>query len=178
MPALLGLAVVAVLLRCSPLPVRLVARWAARGRGAVALIALSRAAKEAPARALALLVLVVTLAGAVFGGLVVGTLADGRRAAAAWQSGADAAYLGAAHHPDVAGRLARAHGVESTVRVRQLRVDPTSATSGERHGIGSLLGVERRPGRRDPPARRTVMSATPVRRGYWCAACFRWAVKG
>ncbi|NJP51850.1 hypothetical protein HCJ93_17710 [Streptomyces sp. SBST2-5] len=141
-PALLGLAVVAVLLRCYPLPVRLAARWAARGRGAVALIALSRAAKEAPARALALLVLVVTLAGAVSGGIVVGTLADARRTAAAWQAGADAAYLGAAHHPGVAERLARARGVESTVRVRQLRVDPTSATSGERHGVGSLLAVD------------------------------------
>ncbi|WP_151476099.1 hypothetical protein [Streptomyces albicerus] len=141
-PALLGLVTVVVLLRCYPLPVRLLARWSARRRGAVALIALSRAAKEAPARALALLVLVVTLAGAVFGGIVAGTLAEGRRAAAAWHAGADASFLGASRTPDIAERLTRVRGVRDTVQVRQLRVDPTSATSGERYGIASLLGVD------------------------------------
>ncbi|WP_205571066.1 FtsX-like permease family protein [Streptomyces sporangiiformans] len=141
-PALLGLVTVVVLVRCYPLPVRLLARWSARRRGAVALIALSRAAKEAPARALALLVLVVTLAGAVFGGLVAGTLADGRREAAAWQVGADASFLEAARNPEVAERLTRARGVRDTVSVRQLRVDPTSGTSGARYGIASLIGVD------------------------------------
>ncbi|MFC8661791.1 hypothetical protein [Streptomyces sp. NPDC057199] len=141
-PALLGLATVAVLVRCYPLPVRVLARLSARRRGVVALIALSRAAKEAPARALALLVLVVTLAGAVFGGLVAGTLAEGRREAAAWQVGADASYLGAHRSPAIAERLAQVRGVRGTVRVRQLRVDPTSATSGSRYGIASLVGID------------------------------------
>ncbi|MEW1928885.1 hypothetical protein [Streptomyces sp. NPDC088360] len=141
-PVLLGLATVVVLGRLYPLPVRLVARWAGRGRGAVALIALSRAAKEAPARALALLVLVVTLAGAVFGGLVAGTLAEGRRDVAAWRVGADASFLGAGRDPDTAGRLARARGVRQTVEVRQLRVDPVSAADGGRYGIASLVGVD------------------------------------
>jgi putative ABC transport system permease protein len=108
----------------------------------VALIALSRAAKEAPARALALLVLVVTLAGAVFGGFVAGTLAEGRREAAGWQVGADASYLGAQRSPAVAERLAQVRGVRETVSVRQLRVDPTSATSGSRYGIASLVGID------------------------------------
>ncbi|MBQ0851178.1 hypothetical protein J8N05_23710 [Streptomyces sp. BH-SS-21] len=141
-PALLGLATVAVLVRVYPLPVRVLARWSARRRGVVALVALSRAAKEAPARALALLVLVVTLAGAVFGGLVAGTLADGRRAAAAWQVGADASYLGAGRASDIAERLGQVRGVEDTVGVRQLRVDPTSASSGNRYGVASLDGVD------------------------------------
>ncbi|MEV7141234.1 FtsX-like permease family protein [Streptomyces tauricus] len=141
-PALLGLATVAVLVRVYPLPVRALARWSARRRGVVTLVALSRAAKEAPARALALLVLVVTLAGAVFGGLVAGTLADGRRAAAAWQVGADASYLGAGRNPDIAERLGQVRGVDDTVTVRQLRVDPTSATSGNRYGVTSLVGVD------------------------------------
>ncbi|WP_342791191.1 FtsX-like permease family protein, partial [Streptomyces montanus] len=141
-PALLGLVTVVVLVRCYPLPVRLLARWSARRRGAVALIALSRAAKEAPARALALLVLVVTLAGAVFGGLVAGTLADGRREAAAWRVGADASFLEAARNPDVAERLMRVPGVRDAVSVRQLRVDPTSGSSGARYGIASLVGVD------------------------------------
>ncbi|MEW2402382.1 hypothetical protein [Streptomyces sp. NPDC046862] len=141
-PALLGLVTVAVLVRCYPLPVRLLARWSARRRGVVAVVALSRAAKDAPARALALLVLVVTLAGAVFGGLVAGTLADGRREAAAWQVGADASFRGAERNPGMAALLPRVDGVRDTVRVRQLRVDPTSGTSGERYGIASLVGVD------------------------------------
>ncbi|MGV9878074.1 hypothetical protein [Streptomyces sp. NPDC003006] len=141
-PVLLGLAAVAVLVRCYPWPVRLVARWSARGRGIVVLVALSRAAKEAPARGLALLVLVVTLSGAVFGGLVSGTLAEGRRSAAAWQVGADASFLGAGRDPGMAERLARARGVRETVAVRQLRVDPVSGTDGGRYGISSLIGVD------------------------------------
>ncbi|MFG2501935.1 hypothetical protein ACGFSB_27450 [Streptomyces sp. NPDC048441] len=141
-PALLGLATVVVLVRLYPLPVRLGARWAARRRGAVVLIALSRAAKEAPARALALLVLVVTLAGAVFGGLVAGTLTEGRRDVAAWRVGADASFLGAERDPDTARRLARARGVRETVTVRQLPVDPVSGTDGGRYGIASLVGVD------------------------------------
>ncbi|MFF8654147.1 hypothetical protein [Streptomyces huasconensis] len=141
-PVLLGLAAVALLVRCYPWPVRLAARWAGRGRGVVGLVALARAAKEAPARGLALLVLVMTLAGAVFGGLVSGTLAEGRRSAAAWQVGADASFLGAGRDPDMAARLARARGVRETVAVRQLRVDPVSGTDGGRYGISSLIGVD------------------------------------
>ncbi|MEV8022168.1 hypothetical protein AB0O76_38825 [Streptomyces sp. NPDC086554] len=141
-PVLLGLATVVVLVRLYPLPVRLVARWSARWRGAVVLIALSRAAKEAPARALALLVLVVTLAGTVFGGLVTGTLTEGRRDAAAWRVGADASFLGAGRDSETAERLARARGVRETVTVRQLRVDPMSGTDGGRYGIASLVGVD------------------------------------
>lgn len=141
-PVLLGLATVVVLVRLYPVPVRLAASWSARGRGAVALIALSRAAKEAPARALALLVLVVTLAGAVFGGLVAGTLTEGRRDVVAWRVGADASFLGAGRDPDTARRLARARGVRETVEVRQLRVDPVSGTDGGRYGIASLVGVD------------------------------------
>ncbi|MEV7190584.1 hypothetical protein AB0N81_02080 [Streptomyces sp. NPDC093510] len=141
-PVLLGLVTVAVLVRCYPWPVRAVARWSARGRGTVVLVALSRAAKEAPARGLALLVLVVTLAGAVFGGLVSGTLVEGRQAAAAWQVGADASFLGAGRDPGTAERLARARGVRETVAVRQLRVDPVSGTDGGRYGIAGLVGVD------------------------------------
>lgn len=141
-PVLLGLATVAVLVRCYPWPVRAVARWSARGRGTVVLVALSRAAKEAPGRGLALLVLVVTLAGAVFGGLVSGTLVEGRCAAAAWQVGADASFLGADRDPGTAERLARARGVRKTVTVRQLRVDPVSGKDGGRYGISSLVGVD------------------------------------
>ncbi|MGW0534387.1 hypothetical protein [Streptomyces sp. NPDC003032] len=167
-PVLLGLAAVAVLVRCYPWPVRLVARWSARGRGIVMLVALSRAAKEAPARGLALLVLVVTLSGAVFGGLVSGTLTEGRRSAAAWQVGADASFLGAGRDPGMAERLARARGVRETVAVRQLRVDPVSGTDGGRYGISSLIGVDAvklRKAARDSAAARALTRAGLTRGG-------------
>ncbi|WP_199548866.1 hypothetical protein [Streptomyces sp. N35] len=141
-PALLGLATVVVLVRCYPLPVRLLARVAARRRGTVALIGLLRAAKEAPTRALALLVLVVTLAGAVFGGLVAGTLAEGRVEGARWRVGADAAYLGAGFNPAAAQELARAKGVEHSARVGELRISPRNSSSGAPYGSTSLLGVD------------------------------------
>ncbi|MER7174368.1 hypothetical protein [Streptomyces mesophilus] len=141
-PALLGLATVVVLVRCYPLPVRLLARAAARRRGTVALIGLLRAAKEAPARALALLVLVVTLAGAVFGGLVAGTLAEGREEGARWRVGADAAYLGAGFNPAAAEELARARGVEHSARVGELRISPRNSSSGAAYGSTSLLAVD------------------------------------
>ncbi|MFI6942494.1 hypothetical protein ACIBI4_24745 [Streptomyces sp. NPDC050418] len=140
-PALLGLATVVVLVRCYPLPVRLLARWTARRRGAVALIALLRAAKEAPARALALLVLVVTLGGAVFGGLVAGTLTDGRAEGARWRAGADAAFLGADTYPQAAKQLADARGVRKTARVAEARITPRSA-NGNGYGATRLIGVD------------------------------------
>ncbi len=141
-PALLGLATVVVLVRAYPLPVRLLARWAARRRGAVALIALLRAAKEAPARALALLVLVVTLAGAVFGGLVAGTLVEGRQEAARWRVGADAVYLGAGFNPETAKELERARGVAHSARVGELRIVVRSGASGTSYGPAALRGVD------------------------------------
>ncbi|MBD9735626.1 hypothetical protein IGX29_28260, partial [Streptomyces sp. H28] len=162
-PALLGLVTVAVLVRCLPPPLRLLARWAVRRRGAVALLAPARAARDAPARALALLVLVVTLAGAVFGQLVTGTLADGRREAAAWRAGADAAFLGAARHPGIAGQLARTDGVRGTVHVRQLRVDATTSADGDRYGVASLLAVDAARLRALAPGSRTARALDAAR---------------
>ncbi|MBC9713250.1 hypothetical protein H9Y04_11790 [Streptomyces sp. TRM66268-LWL] len=141
-PALLGLATVVILVRCYPLPVRLLARWSARRRGAVALIALLRAAKEAPARALALLVLVVTLAGAVFGGLIAGTLTEGREEGTRARVGADASYTGVRSNPQAAQELARARGVEHSAQVGELRISARDSARGSAYGTTSLLGVE------------------------------------
>ncbi|MFI6645177.1 hypothetical protein [Streptomyces sp. NPDC050504] len=150
-PALLGLATVVLLVRCYPLPVRAAARWCARRRGAVPLIALSRAAKDAPARGLALLVLVLTLATAVFGSMVAGTVSEGRRAAAGWESGADASFVGARANPEVARRLARAPGVRHTVTVDRAGAELTGARDGGRYGRADLVGIDAAALRRAAP---------------------------
>ncbi|MCX5425855.1 hypothetical protein [Streptomyces sp. NBC_00078] len=89
-PVLVALCVVLILLRISPLALRLVLRQARRGRGVVGFVGAARASHDAPATGLALFVLVLTLGTAVFGGLVHRTIDDGLAAGAAWTTGADA----------------------------------------------------------------------------------------
>jgi putative ABC transport system permease protein len=102
-PVLVALAVVLLLLRIYPLVLRLVLRQIRRGRGTVGFIGSARAAHDAPATALALFVLVLTLGTAVFGGLVQRTISDGAVKGAAWTAGADAGAT-------VAGTVAPAPG--------------------------------------------------------------------
>ncbi|MET7574005.1 hypothetical protein ABZT04_36795 [Streptomyces sp. NPDC005492] len=108
-PVLVALAVVLVLLRISPLVLRLVLRRTRRGRGAVAFVGAARAAHDAPATGLALFVLVLTLGTAVFGGLVHRTIDDGLATGAAWTSGADASAT-------VAGTTTPAPGTPPGIR--------------------------------------------------------------
>ncbi|MFE5096326.1 hypothetical protein ACFRCI_39905 [Streptomyces sp. NPDC056638] len=141
-PALLGLATVLLLVRCYPPPVRFLARWSARRRGAVPMIALARAAKDAPARALALLVLVITLGTAVFSSLVAGTITEGRRAAADWHVGADASYAGAQADPETAQKLSRAPGVRHRVTVSRTSAALIGAADGGNHGRADLVSLD------------------------------------
>ncbi|MEO3853161.1 hypothetical protein ABGB09_37065, partial [Streptomyces sp. B8F3] len=129
-PLLCGLAVVVLLIRAYPPPLRLLARLAARRRGPLGLLALSRAARDAPAAVLALLVLVATLGAAVFGGLVTGTVEEGRREALVWRTGGADAVLTDARTPAADEALRRAPGVAQAVRVRLVRTDLTSAATG------------------------------------------------
>ncbi|MFJ4408953.1 hypothetical protein [Streptomyces sp. NPDC088910] len=92
-PVLVALAVVLLLLRISPLALRVVLRRTRRARGAVGFIGAARAAHDAPATGLALFVLVLTLGTAVFGGLVQRTIGDGLAAGADWTTGADASAI-------------------------------------------------------------------------------------
>ncbi|WP_327272461.1 hypothetical protein OG609_09835 [Streptomyces sp. NBC_01224] len=141
-PALLGLATVLLLVRCYPPPVRFLARWSARRRGAVPMIALARAAKDAPARALALLVLVITLGTAVFSSLVAGTIAEGRRTAADWHVGADASYAGAQADPETAQKLSRAPGVRHRVTVSRTSAALIGAEDGGNYGRADLVSLD------------------------------------
>ncbi|MFG1808443.1 FtsX-like permease family protein [Streptomyces sp. NPDC049040] len=143
-PALLGTATVVLLIRLYPLPLRLLSRAAGARRGTVPLVALSRAAREAPGHALALLVLVTTLSTAVFGGLVARTVADGSRTAAVWSSGADAVVIGAGREGTVDPTLADTTGVRRTTVVRSLVNQLTSDSDGARYGATRLVGVDAR----------------------------------
>ncbi|MGH1554365.1 hypothetical protein ACRAWF_27750 [Streptomyces sp. L7] len=116
-PVLVALAVVLLLLRISPLVLRLVLRQARRGRGTVGFVGAARAAHDAPATGLALFVLVLTLGTAVFGGLVHRTIDDGLTAGAAWTTGADASAT-------VSGTVASTGAATTGVRtaVQRLRI--------------------------------------------------------
>ncbi|WP_419998485.1 hypothetical protein [Streptomyces boninensis] len=142
-PVLAGLAVVVVLIRLYPLPVRALARLAGRGRGAVGLIALARAAKEAPAKALALLVLVTTLGTAVFTGLVSETVTEGRRTGLDWRTGgADAVVTGLQNE---GAELRAAPGVEHAVPVTGYSTGLVSDRTGLSRRTADLVAFD--PGR-------------------------------
>ena len=141
-PALLGLAAVVLLIRAYPLPLRLLARAARRGRGAVGPIGLSRAATEAPGHALTLLVLVTTLSTAVFGGLVSRTVSDGRRAAAVWSAGADATVIGAGRDGTAEPDLVHVPGVAHAVTLRATTSRLTSGRDGSSWDQVRIAGVD------------------------------------
>ncbi|WP_159011639.1 hypothetical protein [Streptomyces sp. NRRL F-5123] len=141
-PALLGAAAVVLLVRLYPLPLRLVSRAARGRRGTVPLIAFSRAARDAPGHALALLVLVMTLSTAVFGGLVSRTVAEGSRTAAVWTSGADAVVIGAGRDGTVDRELTDVQGVRKATVVRSLLNQLTSVTDGARYSTTRVAGVD------------------------------------
>lgn len=120
-PVLLALAVALVLIRLYPLPLRLLARPAARRRGPVAFLGMARAAR-APSAAVAglpLLTLLVALTVASFGGTVLAGIADGRDAAALRTVGADARIESTDQLPGpVLSRAAKTGGVEDTAGIR------------------------------------------------------------
>ncbi|WP_326808531.1 hypothetical protein OHB04_27645 [Streptomyces sp. NBC_01775] len=122
-PVLVATAAAMLLLRCYPLPLRLLSRLAVRRSGPVAFLGLARAAR-APSAAVsgpALLALLVALTVASFGGTVLASIAEGRDAAALRAVGADARIEDpAAEHvlPKLAKRVAKAPGVAGVTAVR------------------------------------------------------------
>ncbi|WP_333766689.1 FtsX-like permease family protein [Streptomyces sp. IBSBF 2435] len=89
-PVLVAVAAALVLLRLYPLPLRRLARPAARLRGAVTHLGLARAGRASSGGQLPLLALLVALTVASFGGSVLAGISHGRDRAAAMAVGADA----------------------------------------------------------------------------------------
>ncbi|MEU1201636.1 hypothetical protein ABZ446_36215 [Streptomyces sp. NPDC005813] len=142
LPLLLGTTTALVLMRLYPLPVRFLADRAHAGRGAVAFVALARVGRGAGGRLLVLLVLVVTLAIAVFGGLISSSAAQGRERAAAWNAGGRAAVVAPQAGPRTAGEFTHVRGVRHALAVRRADVGLGTATDGQVRDTTSLMGLD------------------------------------
>ncbi|AYC41161.1 FtsX-like permease family protein [Streptomyces griseorubiginosus] len=111
-PVLLGVIAALVLVRVYPLPLRGLARPAARLRGAVAHLSLARAGRTSASAVLPLLALLTALTTAAFGGSVLAGVREARDHAALLSVGADARVESAAPLPSgLPDRLRRTPGV-------------------------------------------------------------------
>ncbi|MDF9813319.1 FtsX-like permease family protein [Streptomyces sp. SPB162] len=138
-PVLVAIAAAILLLRLYPLPLRLLARPAARLTGAVTHLGLARAGRSPASAQLPLLALLMSLTVASFGGAVLAGVADGRDEAARAAIGADARIDANFVLPEkLAATIRKVPGVAGTLGVR---VEPTASTAG--FGMPySLLSVD------------------------------------
>lgn len=138
-PVLLALAAAMLLLRCYPLPLRLLVRAVARRPGPVAFLGLARAGRSASAAVSgpALVALLVALTAASFGGTVLASVAEGRDAAALRAVGADArieAPPGAQLSGSLRARAGKVEGVDAVAAFR-------ATDEGELTGFDSTITV-------------------------------------
>jgi putative ABC transport system permease protein len=125
-PVLVAVAAALVLLRLYPMPLRLLARPAARLSGAVTHLGLARAGRSPATAQLPLLALLVSLTVASFGGSVLAGIDHGRARAAAATVGADARIDARfALSLQLAGEVRKVPGVGQLVTVR---VEPNGVT--------------------------------------------------
>lgn len=123
-PVLVAVAAAVVLLRVYPLPLRLLARPAARLSGAVTHLGLARAGRSPATGQLPLLALLVALTLASFGGSVLSGIDHGRDRAATATVGADL-RIDALHTlaPQLPGELSKVPGIGRMVTAR---IEPDS----------------------------------------------------
>ncbi|WP_405558361.1 ABC transporter permease [Streptomyces canus] len=113
-PVLVGVVAALVLVRLYPLPLRGLARPAARLRGAVAHLSLARAGRTSASAVLPLLALLTALTTAAFGGSVLAGVQEARDHAALLAVGADARVdTGAPLPSGLPDRLRRSPGVSA-----------------------------------------------------------------
>ncbi|MEE4542051.1 FtsX-like permease family protein [Streptomyces sp. V4-01] len=125
-PVLVAVAAALVLLRLYPMPLRVLARPAARLSGAVTHLGLARAGRSPATAQLPLLALLVSLTVASFGGSVLAGIDHGRDRAAAATVGADARIDARfALSPQLAAQVRKVPGVGRLVTVR---VEPNGPT--------------------------------------------------
>lgn len=132
-PVLVAIGAALVLLRLYPVPLRLLARPAARLNGAVTHLGLARAGRSPANGQLPLLAILVALTVASFGGSVLAGISHGRDRAATATVGADARIdaVTATLSPQLAGRVQKVPGIGtiSTARVEQNSADATFSQS-------------------------------------------------
>lgn len=110
-PVLLAAGASLLALRLLPVPVRLVADLAGRGRGLIAFLSLSRVARSAAVHGAPLAVLVVAVTTGLFAGAVATSIDDARDRVADRDVGADVQLRGERFAADTAERLAAVPGV-------------------------------------------------------------------
>ncbi|MGI5139148.1 ABC transporter permease [Streptomyces sp. CA-106110] len=130
-PVLVAVVAAVVLLRLYPLPLRLLARPAARLRGAVLPLGVARAGRAPATATLPLLAVLVALTVTSFGGAVLSGVAAGRDRAALADVGADASIEAPAALPS--GLAERVHRLGGVRDVAAVRIDADQHT--ERGGI-------------------------------------------
>ncbi|MFD0502604.1 hypothetical protein ACFQ0G_05900 [Streptomyces chiangmaiensis] len=130
-PVLVAVVAAVVLLRLYPLPLRLLARPAARLRGAVLPLGVARAGRAPATATLPLLAVLVALTVTSFGGAVLSGVAAGRDRAALAAVGADASIEAPAALPS--GLAERVHLLSGVRDVAAVRIDADQHT--ERGGI-------------------------------------------
>lgn len=166
-PVLLGMLVAVLAVKAVPPTTTGAVRLAGRGRSAAVWLGLAGAAQRGQTRAVALTVLVLTLAGAVFGGVVVKTL-DRGQAAAAGRLGADAVVHAPTLTADVLNRLKAMPGVrmEPVMAVDRSTVDDDGGQHVIRFvGVGPGL-VPGLPAGADPDGSVPVLASPAAARNY------------
>ncbi|WLW54921.1 ABC transporter permease [Streptomyces sp. YU58] len=117
-PALVAVIAALVLVRLHPLPLRALARPAARLRGVVGPLSLARAGRTSVSAVLPLLALLTALTTAAFGGSVLAGVGEARDRAALLTIGADARIEAADALPaSLPDRIRRSPGVRELARV-------------------------------------------------------------
>lgn len=175
-PVLVGVIAALVLVRLYPLPLRGLARPAARLRGVLAHLSLARAGRTSASAVLPLLALLTALTTAAFGGSVLAGVQDARDRAALLAVGADARVETAAPLPSVLpDRLRRSPGVSelSAVSVTDAKpengaqslplagVDPADyAALSSRADIGAFTAARLRAGAAGAAAPALASTAT------------------
>ncbi|WP_329369302.1 ABC transporter permease [Streptomyces sp. NBC_00669] len=128
-PVLVAIGAALVLLRLYPVPLRLLARPAARLTGAVTHLGLARAGRSPATGQLPLLAVLVALTVTSFGGSVLAGINHGRDRAATATVGADARIdaVTATLSPQLPGRVQKVPGIgmTTTARVEQHSADAT-----------------------------------------------------
>ena len=153
-PVLVGVAAALLLVRLYPLPLRGLARPAARLRGAVGHLSLARAGRTSASAVLPLLALLTALTTAAFGGSVLAGVAQARDHAALLLVGADARVESSAPLPSgLADRVRRMPGVRTLATLSiTYQARPNDETQSLR-----LVGVD--PGDYAELARQTGLGA-------------------
>lgn len=136
-PLLVGLSAGVVAMRLYPAAVTVVARLTARRTAAVPFLAAARSAREGPAGAAAVLVLVLSLATTVFGLVVSTTVTAGIRSAAWQEVGADVRASSLGYTDEETSRVADVPGVASYAPV-----SVEDATVGRRETPVTLVATD------------------------------------